>query len=179
MIDEVATLLADPLTILLVGLATVVGMILVLRMNSFLALITAAMLVSLLAPGKPVEKIERVATAFGSMAGKIGVLIALAAIIGKCLMESGAAERIVRSFLEFFGAARVPEALAAAAFLLAPMVFFGTAFYLIVPLARCFGRQTRKGYLLYILAIGSGGAVTHVLVPPGAGPLTITPPNPT
>jgi len=173
MIDSLAILLAHPLTILLVGLATVVGMILVLRMNSFLALITAAMLVSLLAPGKPVEKIERVATAFGGMAGKIGVLIALAAIIGKCLMESGAADRIVRSFLELFGAARVPEALAGAAFLLAPLVFFGTAFYLIVPLARCFGRQTRKDYLLYILAIGSGGAVTHVLVPPAAGPLLI------
>ncbi len=173
MLDQLAALLAHPLTILLVGLATVVAMILVLRMNSFLALVTAAMLVSLLAPGKPVEKIERVAVAFGSMAGKIGVLIALAAIIGKCLMESGAAERIVRSFLEFFGAARVPEALAAAAFLLAPMVFFGTAFYLIVPLARCFGRLTRKDYLLYILAIGSGGATTHVLVPPAAGPLVI------
>ena len=173
MVDQLAALLAHPLTILLVGLATVVGMILVLRMNSFLALITAAMLVSLLAPGEPVEKIERVAVAFGGMAGKIGVLIALAAIIGKCLMESGAAERIVRSFLELFGAARVSEALAAAAFLLAPLVFFGTAFYLIVPLARCFGRLTRKDYLLYILAIGSGGAVTHVLVPPAAGPLLI------
>jgi GntP family gluconate:H+ symporter len=155
------------------GLVTVVGMIVVLRMNSFLALITAAMLVSLLAPGEPAQKIERVAVAFGAMAGKIGVLVALAAIIGKCLMESGAADRIVRSFLGFFGPARVPEALAAAAFLLAPMVFFGTAFYLIVPLARCFGRLTRKDYLLYILAIGSGGAVTHVLVPPGAGPLMI------
>jgi len=173
MVHWLATVSAHPLTILLVGLATVVGMILVLRMNSFLALITAAMLVSLLAPGEPVEKIERVATAFGGMAGKIGVLVALAAIIGKCLMESGAADRIVRSFLELFGAARVSEALAAAAFLLAPLVFFGTAFYLIVPLARCFGRQTRKDYLLYILAIGSGGAVTHVLVPPGAGPLLI------
>jgi len=173
MIPWLVTLFAHPLTILVVGLVTVVGMIVVLRMNSFLALITAAMLVSLLAPGAPAEKIERVAVAFGTMAGKIGVLVALAAIIGKCLMESGAADRIVRSFLGFFGASRVPEALAAAAFLLAPMVFFGTAFYLIVPLARCFGRLTRKDYLLYILAIGSGGAVTHVLVPPGAGPLLI------
>jgi GntP family gluconate:H+ symporter len=166
-------LFAHPLAILFFGLATVVGMILVLRVNAFVALIAAAMLVSLLAPGEPAQRIDRVAEAFGAMAGKIGVLVALAAIIGKCLMESGAADRIVRSFLELFGAARVPEALAAAAFLLSPLVFFGTAFYLIIPLARCFGRRTGKDYLLYVLAIGSGGAVTHVLVPPAAGPLLI------
>jgi GntP family gluconate:H+ symporter len=148
-------------------------MLLVLRVNAFVALIAAAMVVSLLAPGDPVRKIDRVAVAFGTMAGKIGVLIALAAIVGKCLTESGGADRIVRSFLDLFGSARVPEALAAAAFLLAPLVFFGTAFYLIIPLARCFGRHTGRDYLLYVLAIGSGGAITHVLVPPGAGPLLI------
>ncbi len=173
MFESLCLFLTHPLTILTIGLGTVVGMLLVLRVNAFMALIAAAMVVSLLAPGDPVRKIDRVAVAFGTMAGKIGVLIALAAIIGKCLMESGAAERIVRSFLDVFGPARVPEALAAAAFLLAPLVFFGTAFYLIIPLARCFGRHTGKDYLLYVLAIGSGGAVTHVLVPPGAGPLLI------
>jgi GntP family gluconate:H+ symporter len=167
------SLLTHPLAILVIGLATIVGMLLVLRVNAFVALITAAIVVSMLAPGEPAKKIDRVAVAFGTMAGKIGVLIALAAIIGKCLMESGGADRIVRSFLDLFGAARVPEALAAAAFLLAPLVFFGTAFYLIIPLARCFGRHTGKDYLLYVLAIGSGGAVTHVMVPPGAGPLLI------
>ena len=173
MFEWLSLLLAHPLTILLAGLATVVGMILVLRLNAFVALIAAAVLVSLLAPGEPAQRIDRVAVAFGAMAGKIGVLVALAAIIGKCLMESGAADRIVRSFLHLFGEARVPEALAAAAFLLSPLVFFTTAFYLIIPLARCFGRRTGKDYLLYVLAIGSGGAVTHVLVPPAAGPLMI------
>jgi len=173
MLDSLSLLLTHPLAILTIGLATIVGMILVLRVNAFVALITAAMVVSLLAPGDLARKIDRVAVAFGTMAGKIGVLIALAAIVGKCLTESGGADRIVRSFLDLFGAARVPEALAAAAFLLAPLVFFGTAFYLIIPLARCFGRHTGRDYLLYVLAIGSGGAITHVLVPPGAGPLLI------
>ena len=173
MFESLWILLTHPLGILVIGLATIVVMLLVLRANAFVAFITAAMLVSMLAPGEPAGKIERVVTAFGAMAGKIGVLIALAAIIGKCLTESGGADRIVRSFLNLFGAARIPEALAAAAFLLAPMVFFGTAFYLIIPIARCFARHTRKDYLLYVLAIGSGGAVTHVMVPPAVGPLLI------
>jgi len=41
----------SPIVILLLGMAVVLGAILVLRLNAFLALIGAALLVSLLAPG--------------------------------------------------------------------------------------------------------------------------------
>lgn len=162
-----------PLIILLVGLVTVVGLILVVRLNAFVALIVAAMAVSLLAPGPWEGKIGRVADAFGTSAGKIGVVIALAAVIGRCMMQSGAADRIVRSFLRLLGAPRAPVALAATGFVLSIPVFFDTVFYLTVPLARSLFRQTRKDYLLYILAIGAGAVVTHVMVPPTPGPLAI------
>ena len=87
---------AVPLIVLVIGIAIVIGMIVVLRVNAFLALITAAIVVSLMAPGPFADKITRVAEAFGSTAGKIGVVIALAAVIGRCLIDSGAAiQRIV------------------------------------------------------------------------------------
>src|SRR5690606_16057630 len=89
-----AELPMSPLLILTIGIVTVLGMIIVLRLNAFLALITAALVVSLLAPGSIGNKAFRVADAFGSTAGKIGVVIALAAIIGQCMMDSGAADRI-------------------------------------------------------------------------------------
>jgi len=162
----------DPsLWILLIGIVTVIGMIIVLRVNAFIALITAAMLVSLLSPGEWPEKISRVAGAFGSAAGSIGIVIALAAVIGKCLMDSGAADRIVRSFLRVLGEKRASTALMGSGFVLAVPVFFDTVFYLLVPLARSLWRRTRKNYVLYITAIGTGGAITHTLVPPTPGPL--------
>ena len=71
---------------LFVGMATVLGLIIILRTNAFIALITAALVVSLMAPGEIQDKIGRVATAFGGMAGGIGIVIAMAAVIGKCLM---------------------------------------------------------------------------------------------
>ena len=83
-----------PLIILGIAVATVVGMIIVLRINAFIALITAAIVVSLLAPGESSEKISRVAVAFGNTAGKIGIVIAMAAVIGRCLIDSGSAEEI-------------------------------------------------------------------------------------
>ncbi|WP_169977707.1 GntP family permease [Tautonia rosea] len=160
-----------PLIILAVGIATVVGMILVLRLNAFLALITAAILVSLMAPGPIAEKISRVALAFGASAGTIGIVIALAAIIGTCLMESGAADRIVRFFLRVLGEKRAATALMGSGFVLAVPVFFDTVFYLLVPLGRSLFRRTGTNYLKYVLAIACGGAITHTLVPPTPGPL--------
>ena len=89
----------NPFFILFVGVAVVIGMIIGLRINAFIALITAALVVSFLAPGEISEKVSRVASAFGGTAGGIGIVIAMAAVIGKCLMDSGAADRIVQAFV--------------------------------------------------------------------------------
>lgn len=184
-----------PLAILMIGIVTVIGMILVLRLNAFLALITAAILVALLTPTESLTRFtdaqvaqgtmepgqarklqqmtapERAASAFGESAGNIGIVIALAAIIGTCMMDSGAADRIVRAFLRLLGEKQAPVALMGSGFVLGIPVFFDTVFYLLIPLGRSLYRSTRKHYLKYILAIGCGGAVTHTLVPPTPGPL--------
>jgi len=164
---------AIPLIILAVGISIVLGMIVVLRINAFLALITAAVVVSLLAPGPFADRITRVAGAFGETAGKIGVVIALAAVIGRCLIDSGAADRIVRMFVNLLGEKRAPVSLMTSGFVLSIPVFFDTVFYLLLPLARSMHRQTKRSYLLLILAMGAGASITHSLVPPTPGPLLI------
>ncbi|QDT96343.1 GntP family permease [Gimesia aquarii] len=116
---------------------------------------------------------ERVAAGFGSTCTKIGILIALAAIIGMCLLESGAAERIVRSSVNFVGEKLAPLAFMASGFLLAIPVFFDTVFYLLIPLGKAMRFRTGKNYLLYVLAIVTGGTMAHSLVPPTPGPLFV------
>ena len=55
----------SPLLILATGVIIVLGMIIFFRINAFVALITAAMVVSVMAPGEVGSKISRVADAFG------------------------------------------------------------------------------------------------------------------
>ena len=162
-----------PLIILVIGMLTVILMITVFKMNAFIALITSAVVVSLLSPGDLAAKMTRVAEAFGNTAGSIGIVIALAVVIGKCMMDSGAADRIVRAFLSVLGEKRSPTALMASGFVLSIPVFFDTVFYLLVPLARSMHRRTKKHYLKYAMAIVAGGVVTHSLVPPTPGPLIV------
>jgi GntP family gluconate:H+ symporter len=160
-----------PLVILAIGIAVVLGLILALRVNAFLALVAAAFVVSLLAPGELATRIARVAQAFGTVAGAIGIVIALAAVIGKTLMDSGAAERIVRALTGALGESRAPVALVGSGYVLSMPVFFDTVFYLLVPLARSLWTRQRKNYVLFVTAIVAGGAVTHSMVPPTPGPI--------
>lgn len=162
-----------PLFVLLVGISTVLGLILLLRVNAFIALLSAALTVSVLAPGDVSTKVSRVAEAFGTTAGTVGIVIAFAAVIGATMMKSGAADRIVRAFTASLGEKRAPWVLLGSGYTLSIPVFFDTVFYLLVPLARSFYRRTRKNYLLCLLAIGVGGSLTHTLVPPTPGPLIV------
>lgn len=179
------------------AIGVVLGSILVLRLHAFLTLLLAGLLVAALSGGEAIERfttyqvedgkmsveqaeklqgqsaVQRLATAFGETAGKIGILIALASIIGQCLSESGAATVIVDRLLKWTGPKRAPEALAASSFVLGIPVFFDTVFYLMIPLARSLRVRVGKDYVLFILAILAGGSIAHSLVPPTPGPLLV------
>lgn len=163
-----------PFFTLAVGIFSVLGMIIVLRMNAFLAMVISAIVVSLLVGGGAAARLEAVASEFGKSAGGIGIVIAMAAIIGKCMLDSGAADRIVRWAVGITGESKASVGLMLSGFVLAIPVFFDTVFYLLVPLARSLNKRTGKNYLRYLMAIATGGAITHTLVPPTPGPLLVS-----
>jgi gluconate:H+ symporter, GntP family len=179
-----------PFAVLGICLATIVILVTVVRMHAFFALILAAMLAGLLAQSLPgeygtlsktpekershwVQAAELTAQGFGDIAGKIGVAIALAAVIGTCLVESGAADKVVRRFLALFGERRAGAALFSSSYVLSIPIFFDTFFMLLLPIARSLRMRTGKNYMLFVLAICCGGTVTHSLVAPHPGPLAM------
>ncbi|MDP7012324.1 MAG: SLC13 family permease [Verrucomicrobiota bacterium] len=120
-----------------------------------------------------VKAISAAMVGFGVLVGKIGFVIAMAAIIGMCMLESGAADMIVRRLMATLGEARASWAMLLSGFILSIPVFFDTVFFLLIPLARALALRTGKNYTLYVCAICAGGAITHTIVPPTPGPLII------
>jgi gluconate:H+ symporter, GntP family len=116
---------------------------------------------------------QRVATGFGNTCANIGILIALASIVGMCLLKSGAADRVVRSALKLTGEKGAPFAFLSSGFALGVPVFFDTVFYLMIPLGKAMAMRTGRNYLFYVLTIVAGGAMAHTLVPPTPGPLLV------
>lgn len=115
----------------------------------------------------------RIAAAFGDTVGSIGLLIAFASVIGMCLLDSGAADRIVRSALRLVGERGAPLAFASCGFLLGVPVFFDTVFLLMIPLGKALRLRTGRDYVLYVLTIVCGATMAHSLVPPTPGPLLV------
>ena len=163
-----------PLACLALGIALILTLILVFRFHAFLALTAAAIAVAMLSDRIPLESsLVLVTTEFGKTMGGIGILIVFAAIIGKCLMDSGAADRIVRSFTRVFGEGRENYSLLASGFVLSIPVFFDTVFYLLAPLARAAYARTKQNYVLLVCSVAAGGVAAHSLVPPTPGPLLV------
>lgn len=123
------------------------------------------------AASRPVS--ARIASAFGDTVGSIGLLIAFASVIGMCLLDSGAADRIVRSALRLVGERGAPLAFASCGFLLGVPVFFDTVFLLMIPLGKALRLRTGRDYVLYVLTIVCGATMAHSLVPPTPGPLLV------
>ena len=115
----------------------------------------------------------RVAAGFGRTALDIGILIAMASILGGCLMAARGAERIVVSLRNAFGVSRTPLAFLGSGFLLGIPMFAEAVFYLLLPLAKAMWLETRRHYVLFVLAIVAGATMTHSLVPPTPGPLFV------
>lgn len=174
-------------------MAVVIGGILLLRLHAFLALLLGALVVAVLTPHDVLLQfalakkmsaaasqqlaaqlfVDRVAEGFGKTVGQIGIVIAMASIIGECMLRSGAADRIVRAALKLLGEKRAPQAFLSSGYLLGIPVFFDTVFYLMVPLVKATRLRTGRNYLLYVLTVVAGATMTHSLVPPTPGPLFI------
>lgn len=176
-----------PFAVLGLSVVLIVFLITVLRLHAFIALVLAAITAGLLAKGFDQETIplalrgkghwlqavELTTYELGSTAGRIAVVIALASVISLCLMESGAADKVVRWFLRLFGEKRAGAAIATSGYVISIPIFFDTYFMLLLPLARALSLRTGKDYLLYVLAICCGGTVTHSLCAPHPGPLAM------
>jgi GntP family gluconate:H+ symporter len=181
----------DPLIILAVGVLIVVGGIIGLKLHPFLALLSAALAVALLTPVETLEQFylskgssaaealksanksigERIATEFGNTCAKIGILIAMAAIIGKSMLDSGAAEKVIRAMLKLTGVAKAPVGFILSSFFLTIPVFVDTVIFLMMPLAKAMSMRLGKNYLLLVLTVIAGAVMANSFVPPSPGPL--------
>jgi GntP family gluconate:H+ symporter len=168
-----------PFAVLLLSVALVIVQITRWRVHPFIALMLSAILVGLLSPALPVEPgqnplvtvVELPMAEFGIMVGKIGWVIAVAAVIGTAMMESGAAEQIVNWLLKTLGEKQAAIALIISGFILSIPVFFDTVFLLLIPLGITLALKTGKDFVLYVVAIGGGAVISHTIVPPTPGPL--------
>lgn len=159
--------------LLVCAIVLLLVLIAVLRLSAFVALTIVAFATGL-AKGMPFDAVVKsVQAGIGSTLGSLALVIGFGVMLGSLLAETGAAQRISDSLIQFFGAKRAKLALALTGFAVGLAMFYNAGFVILIPLA--FSLAARTGLpLTYLgIAMASGLSVTHGFLPPHPGPTAI------
>ncbi|WP_427896458.1 SLC13 family permease [Kribbella sp. GL6] len=152
------------------GIAIIVVLIVALKVHAFLSLTIGALFVGVasgIAAGDVTKSYEN---GVGSVLGYVGVLIALGAMVGKLLADSGGADQVVDTLLRGKPGA-LPWKMALIAFIIGIPMFFEIGLVLLIPVVVLAVRRTGARAMLLGIPALAGLSVLHGFVPPHPGPL--------
>ena len=160
----------EVLIVALLGIAIVVLLIVMLKMHAFLALTIGSLFVGV-GSGIALDKVTMsYETGVGSVLGYVGVLIALGAMLGKLLADSGGADKVVDTLLR--GRASIlPWKMALIAVIIGIPMFFEIGLVLLIPVVMLAVHRAKGPVMRLGIPALAGLSVLHGFIPPHPGPL--------
>jgi len=153
-----------------VGIAILVLLIVWLKMHAFLALTIGALFVGV-GSGIALDKVTASYEAgVGGVLGYVGVLIALGAMLGKLLADSGGADKVVDTLLHG-RPATLPWKMALIASIIGIPMFFEIGLVLLIPVVMLAVHRSKGPAMRLGIPALAGLSVLHGFVPPHPGPL--------
>ena len=155
----------------LAGIAVIVLLITKFKLHAFLSLTLGTLVLGAIA-GAPLDKaIASFTTGLGTTVAGVGVLIALGAILGKMLADSGGADQIVDTILAKAGGRSMPWAMVLIASVIGLPLFFEVGVVLLIPVVLMVAKRGNYSLMRIGIPALAGLSVMHGLVPPHPGPL--------
>ncbi|WP_432155677.1 GntP family permease [Streptomyces sp. bgisy153] len=155
----------------LAGIAVIVLLITKFKLHAFLSLTIGSLALGAFA-GAPLDKaISSFTAGLGATVAGVGVLIALGAILGKLLADSGGADQIVDTILAKAGGRAMPWAMVLIASVIGLPLFFEVGVVLLIPVVLMVARRGNYSLMRIGIPALAGLSVMHGLVPPHPGPL--------
>jgi GntP family gluconate:H+ symporter len=154
------------------GIATVVVLIVGAKFHPLLGLMLGTAVLAAVAAVPPEDALASFLGGVGDTFGTVGLLIALGAMLGKLLADSGGANRIVDTIVDRVGPRRLPWAMALIAAIIGLPMFFEIGVVILVPIVVLVALRTRVPLMLVGIPALAGLSILHGLVPPHPGPLT-------
>ncbi|KOV68999.1 gluconate transporter [Streptomyces sp. AS58] len=155
----------------LAGIAVIVLLITKYKLHAFLALTIGSLALGAFA-GAPLDKVIASFTAgLGATVAGVGVLIALGAILGKMLADSGGADEIVDTILARSSGRSMPWTMVLIASVIGLPLFFEVGVVLLIPVVLMVAKRGNHSLMRIGIPALAGLSVMHGLVPPHPGPL--------
>ena len=173
-------------TLIILALASVAVLVLLVtrwKVNAFIALALAALIVGAGAVAMGVTPkgttnaltmtgvIDVFGVRLGKSLGGIAAVIGLGTMLGKLLAESGGAQVLAKRFNAFFGPKRVIWCIMVLAIAVGLPTWFAVGLVLLLPILLTLTAETKKPFLLLAIPLLSCLSVMHGLMPPHPGPV--------
>lgn len=162
-----------PIVIICIGVALLLLLITVFRLNAFISLIIVSILVGIMEGMAPLEALESVKDGLGATLGDLALVLGFGTMLGKLMADSGGAQRIADTLIAKFGENRVQLATVITAFVVGIALFYETGFIVLIPLVFTVAISAGLPVLYIGMPVVAALITVHGFVPPHPGPTAI------
>jgi gluconate:H+ symporter, GntP family len=176
------------LVVALVAIAALVLLVTRFKVNAFISLMLASLLVGATAVwmGSAAAKdaaghgigtytllgvVKSFSDGLGGTLGSIAAVIGLGTMLGKLLAESGGAEVLAKRFARIFGPRYIQWCVMALALVVGLTTWFAVGFVLLVPILLTLTHETKQPFLRLAIPLLACMSVMHGVMPPHPGPV--------
>lgn len=160
-----------PILVFLIGIAVLLVLCVVVKVNAFVALLVTALVFGALTGMGGVEIIGTITSGFAGTVESIGIVIIFGIMLGNYLDAAKATNRMALDTVRLVGQKRSGIAMAICGYIISIPVFSDAAMVILTPLVKSIHKKTRIPLAILAVSLASGLLATHVYVPPTPGPL--------
>ena len=155
------------------GIALMLVLNMKFKVNAMVSLLIAALTIGFLERMGPAELLETIQTGFGSTLGSLAIIVVFGAVIGKLMVDSGAATRLADTLIEKFGVGKVTVAMVIVGLVFGLAMFYEVAFIILAPLIIAVAVEAKVPFLKITIPAVAATITAHSLFPPQPGPVAL------
>jgi H+/gluconate symporter-like permease len=163
-----------PLLFVGIGILLMLVLLLYFKLDAFFALLITAFVVGLLNGMNIMDILDSVLTGIGGTLGKIILILAFGAMLGKLIEESGAAHTITYRLTSFFGVNNIQYAILITGFLVGIPMMYNASFLVLIPLIYTLSFTTKLPLMYLGIPLSATLSIAHGYLPPHPAPTYIS-----
>ena len=159
-----------PLVVISLGILFLFLLILVVRLNAFIAFILVGLTIGVAQGMELNTVVQSIEKGIGNTLGFLVMILGLGAMLGKLVAESGAAQKITNGLIQLFGVKNTRSAVMLTGFIVGITLFYSVGFVILVPLVFTVAAATGISLISIALPMLAALSVTHGFLPPHPAP---------
>ena len=162
-----------PLLIVIAGIALLLILIIILKLNAFISFVIVSLVVAIAEGMSLTQTVESIQLGIGNTLGSLVLILGFGAMLGKLVADSGAAQKITTRLVETFGRKNIQWAVVLAGFIVGIPMFYSVGFVILIPLVFTVAATTKLPLLYVGMPMLASLSVTHGYLPPHPAPTAI------